>query len=54
VAVGGGTKNSYKMRKIKENHMILMLTLAKKCLEDGHFGLTEAVLNVRYNILMKL
>jgi hypothetical protein len=41
------------MRKIKDNHMILMLTLAKKCLEDGHFGLTEAVLNVRYKLIIK-
>lgn len=28
-------KGNLKVRKIKENHIILMLTLAKRCLEDG-------------------
>lgn len=31
--------------KIKENHMILMLTLARRCLEDSEFSLSETVLN---------
>lgn len=36
-----------KVRKIKENHMVLLVTLSKRCLEDGHYSLTETVLNVR-------
>lgn len=39
-------KQGLKVRKIKENHMVLMITLSKRCLEDGHFSLTETVLNV--------
>jgi hypothetical protein len=38
-------KAALKVRKIKENHLILMITLSKRCLEDGLFALTETVLN---------
>lgn len=41
-----GTTNKNRVIKIKENHMILMMTLSKRCLEDGHFNLTEEILNV--------
>lgn len=43
-------KQGLKVRKIKENHMVLMITLSKRCLEDGHFSLTETVLNVSFQI----
>ena len=31
--------------KIKENHMVLMLNLAKKCIEDNEMSLAESILN---------
>jgi len=39
-------KPASNFKKIKENHMIMMITLAKRCLEDGEFTLAESVLNV--------
>ena len=39
-------KSGYKIKKIKENHIVLMLTLVKKCLEDGYDALAEKSLTV--------
>ena len=43
-------KSGYKIKKIKENHLILMLNLAKKCLADGFYGLVESALNIQISI----
>jgi hypothetical protein len=40
---------AFKVRRIKDNHMILMLTLAKRCLEDNQLALSEFVINVRFD-----
>jgi hypothetical protein len=34
-----------KAHKIKENHMVMMLSLARRCVEDGELGLAEGVMN---------
>ena len=36
--------------KIKENHMVLMLNLAKKAVEDGETGLVEQILNTQISM----
>jgi len=46
-----GTKlPMFKPRKIKENHMVMILNLSKKCLEDGEFSLAESMLNTQISM----
>jgi len=46
----GGKVPVFKPRKIKENHMVMMLNLARKCLEDGEVSLAEAILNTQISM----
>ena len=39
-----------RQRKIKENHMVLMLNLAKKVIEDGELTLAEVILNTQVSM----
>ena len=39
-----------KPRKIKENHMVMMLNLARKCIEDGELSLGESILNTQISM----
>jgi len=39
-----------RQRKIKENHMVLMLSLAKKVIGDCELSLGEAILNTQVSM----
>lgn len=44
-------KNGFKPKKIKESHMFLLMTLARKSLNDGYLDLTESALQIQNQIM---
>ena len=45
-------KSSIKLKKIKDTHLILFMTLAKRCLDEGLLELVDTALSLQITIAL--